>query len=39
MIPAWLETINKDIMNLYQGLSMRVAGLSVTEFRYGVEQD
>jgi len=36
MISALLETVNRDIMNLYKDISMRVVGLSVTEFRHRV---
>jgi len=36
MIPVLLETVNRDITNLYQGLSMGVIGLSTIEFMYRV---
>jgi len=38
MILALLGTVNKDIINLYQGLNMGVVGLSAMEFRYEVWQ-
>ena len=36
MIPAWLRTVNRNIMSLYQGLSIRVAGLDATEFGHRI---
>jgi len=36
IIPAWLEIVNGDITNLYQGLSMGVAGPGATKFRHQV---
>ena len=36
MIPAWLRTVNRDITNLYQGLSMWIVGPDMIELRYGV---
>jgi len=36
MILALLGIVNGDIMNLYQGLSIGVVGLSMIEFSYRV---
>ena len=36
IIQAWLRIVNRNIMNLYQGLSMKVMGSSTMKFKHGV---